>query len=105
MIAYIVPFLFIFFPALLFQGTPIRIITATVTALFGCFMLSAALTGYFFQALRPAKRVLYALVGIGLMIPVRRHIEFSLIVNIVSAVIMILLFVLEWRIKKEDVRV
>ena len=104
-IAYIVPFLFIFFPALLFQGTPIRIITATVTALFGCFMLSAALTGYFFQALRPAKRVLYALVGIGLMIPVRRHIEFSLIVNIVSAVIMILLFVLEWRIKKEDVRV
>ena len=104
-IAYIVPFLFIFFPALVFQGTPIRIATATVTALFGCFMLSVALTGHFFQALGPAKRVLYALAGIGLMIPVRSHIKFSLIVNIVSAVIMILLFVVEWRIKKEDIRV
>ena len=104
-IAYIVPFLFIFFPALLFQGSPGRILLAVITAFFGCFMLSAALTGYLFQLLGPIKRILFALAGIGLMIPVKSHMGFSLVVNIISAVLMILLLAFEWTRKKEDISV
>ncbi len=100
-IAYVVPFLFVFFPALLFQGPLIRVIIATITALFGCFMLSAALTGYLFQRLNAIKRILFALAGIGLMIPVRGHMKFSLVINIVSAVVMLVLFAIEWTRKKE----
>jgi TRAP transporter 4TM/12TM fusion protein len=104
-IAYIVPFLFIFFPALLFQGSPGRILLAVITAFFGCFMLSAALTGYLFQLLGPIKRILFALAGIGLMIPVKSHMGFSLMVNILSAILMILLLAVEWTRKKEDISV
>jgi TRAP transporter 4TM/12TM fusion protein len=100
-IAYIVPFLFIFFPELLFQGSLGGILVATVTALFGCFTLAAALTGYLFQGLSPVKRILFALAGIGLMIPIKGHLEFSLICNLASAVIMLLLFAFEWMRRKE----
>jgi len=101
-IAYIVPFLFIFFPALLFQGSPGGILIATVTALFGCFALSAALTGYLFQELSPVKRILFALAGIGLMIPIKgQFVAFCLVCNLVSVVIMMLLLTFEWKRKRE----
>ena len=99
-IAYIVPFLFVFFPELLFQGSPGGILVATVTALFGCFTLAAALTGYLFQELSPVKRILFALAGIGLMIPIKGHMGFSLICNLASAVIMLLLIAFEWAKRK-----
>jgi len=102
-IAYIVPFLFIFFPALLFQGSLARIILTTSTALIGCFGLSAALTGYLFLWLNPFKRILFALSGIGLMIPVRGHV-FNLVCNIAAAAIMLLLLTHEWKIKKQHER-
>jgi TRAP-type uncharacterized transport system fused permease subunit len=104
-IAYIVPFLFVFFPALLFQGSLFSVLIATVTALFGCFMLSAALTGYLFQRLNVVKRILFALAGIGLMIPVRGHMGISLVCNIVSALIMLALFTIEWLERKRAVNV
>ena len=100
-IAYIVPFLFIFFPELLFQGSPAGILVATVTALFGCFTLAAALTGFLFQRLNPGKRILFALAGLGLMIPIKGHMGFSLVCNISAAVMMLLLFAIEWRRKAE----
>ena len=100
-IAYIVPFLFVFFPALLFQGPLSGILIATVTAMFGCFALSAALTGYLFQGLSAVRRILFALSGIGLMIPVQgQFVGFCLVCNLASAVIMLLLFAFEWKRKK-----
>ncbi|HUT72045.1 MAG TPA: TRAP transporter fused permease subunit [Desulfatiglandales bacterium] len=105
-IAYIVPFLFIFFPALLFQGSPGGILVATVTALFGCFALSAALTGYLFQELSPVKRILFALAGIGLMIPIKgQSVGFCLLCNLTSAVIMFSLLTFEWKRKREIGRI
>jgi TRAP-type uncharacterized transport system fused permease subunit len=101
-IAYIVPFLFIFFPALLFQGSPGGILIATGTALFGCFALSAALTGYLFQELSTVKRILFAFAGIGLMIPIKgQFVAFCLVCNLVSVVIMMLLLTFEWKRKRE----
>jgi len=45
--AYVVPVLFVYAPALLMIGTPLEILTASVTAGLGLLALSAALAGYF----------------------------------------------------------
>ena len=48
-IAYIMPFLFVFSPVLIMQGNPIQIILAFVTAVIGALYLGVALTGYLFK--------------------------------------------------------
>jgi TRAP transporter 4TM/12TM fusion protein len=102
-IAYIVPFLFIFFPALLFKGSPARIALALATSLVGCFALSAALSGYLFRFLGPIKRIVLALAGIGLMIPVRGHTDiFTLSTNIVGGGLAVLLIMIEWYRRGEE---
>ena len=97
-IAYIVPFLFIFFPALIFKGSPEAILICVATALLGCFVLSAALSGYLFRDLNPIKRFILGLAGIGLLIPIQRHLTtFSLLINIVCGGLALLLIIWEWR--------
>jgi TRAP transporter 4TM/12TM fusion protein len=97
-IAYIVPFLFVFFPALIFKGSPEAIIICVTTALFGCFVLSAALSGYLFRKLGPFRRVILGLAGIGLLIPIQSHVlVFCSFLNIVSAGVALLLIIWEWR--------
>jgi TRAP transporter 4TM/12TM fusion protein len=97
-IAYIVPFLFIFFPGLLFKGSAGEILIAVTTALLGCFVLSAALSGYLFQELRPVKRVISGLAGIGLLIPIQTHLAaFSSFINIACGILALFLIVWEWR--------
>lgn len=68
-IAYIVPFLFVFSPALLLMGSPGEIVLAFTTAVLGCFLVGAALTGHLFRELNAGKRVFMGLAGIGLLIP------------------------------------
>ena len=96
-IAYIVPFLFVFFPALIFKGSPEAILICVTTALLGCFVLSAALSGYLFKDLNPIKRFILGLAGIGLLIPIQRHLTaFSLLINIVCGGLALLLIIWEW---------
>jgi len=97
-IAYIVPFLFVFFPALIFKGSPQAILMCVATALLGCFVLSAALSGYLFKELSPIKRVILALAGIGLLIPIQSHAAmFSSFINIAGGGLALLLILWEWR--------
>ena len=102
-IAYIVPFLFIFFPGLLFKGSAGEILIAVATALVGCFVLSAALSGYLFKALGPLRRILLALAGIGLMIPIRSYADiFSLLTNVIGGGLALLLILIEWHGRGES---
>jgi len=97
-IAYIVPFIFVFFPALIFKGSPQAILMCVATALAGCFVLSAALSGYLFRELRPIKRVILALAGISLLIPVQSHAAMlSSFINIAGGGLAVLLILWEWR--------
>jgi TRAP-type uncharacterized transport system fused permease subunit len=97
-IAYIVPFLFVFFPALIFKGSPEAIFICIATALLGCFVLSAALSGHLFKELNPIKRVILGLAGIGLLIPIQRHLTtFSSLINVVCGGLALLLIIWEWR--------
>lgn len=47
-VAYIVPFFFVYNPALLFQGVWTDLLHVAITAILGVIALSSALTGYFF---------------------------------------------------------
>lgn len=100
--AYVIPFIFAFFPALLFEGPPLEIIVALITAMLGCFLLASAVTGYLFRELGLLMRVMMSLAGIILMIPVQQGnlFTFGLLGNIVGGVIALLLLLREWYGKK-----
>jgi TRAP transporter 4TM/12TM fusion protein len=66
---YIVPFLFVFSPALLLKGHLGDVILATVTALAGALLLGMALTGYFLRDIGAFKRVLLCGAALALLIP------------------------------------
>jgi TRAP transporter 4TM/12TM fusion protein len=67
--AYIVPFLFALSPSLLMAGTPFAIVASTVTALLGVWFGSSAVVGYMRGPLGVPTRVVYAIVGLALLIP------------------------------------
>lgn len=67
--AYIVPFLFVFSPALLLMGDPAEIALAVSTAVIGVYAISAAFVGWLHGPAGPFRRVLIGLAGIGLLLP------------------------------------
>jgi TRAP transporter 4TM/12TM fusion protein len=68
--AYIVPFLFIFSPALLLQGDDlVATMIAVATAIAGVWLVSIGMTGYLFRAIPIFLRVAFVVAGIGLLLP------------------------------------
>lgn len=65
--AYILPFLFIFGPELLLQGTPLAIATALVSALIGVVFLAAGLQGWIIESLSAPLRVVSTAAGFSFM--------------------------------------
>jgi len=97
-LAYIVPFLFIFSPALLLMGPAGNIIVSTVTAIAGCFLLGCALVGYLFRELSQQIRVLMGVAGIGLLIPIQsQFFMVTLFINIIGGSLALVLLLWEWR--------
>jgi len=81
-VAYIVPFLFVFSPTLLLKGSAVDVSLAAVTAVAGTVLLGAALTGYLFREIARLKRVLLGLAALGLLFPhVGPGILFSWVTN------------------------
>ena len=68
-VAYIIPFLFVAAPSLLLDGTPVAITIAILTSLFGVWMVSAAVVGYFRRPLSGPMRGLFVLAGIMMFLP------------------------------------
>ncbi len=68
--AYIVPFLFIFSPALLLEGDDlVATMIAVATAIAGVWIISVGMTGYLFRLIPPLPRALLIVAGIGLLLP------------------------------------
>ena len=67
--AYIVPFLFVFSPALLLIGNPVDIAIAVLTAVVGVYAISAAFVGWFRGPAGPLCRVTLGLAGLALLLP------------------------------------
>ncbi len=103
-IAYIVPFLFVLFPGLLLKGSFLEIFLTFVSALFGCFIFAASLSGYLFNELNLIKRIIFAFSGFGLLIPIQKELlEIGLITNFGCGILAIILLVIEWQ-KKSKLR-
>jgi len=63
-VLYTLPYLFVYNPALLFQGSPAGIVYVVIIAAIGVFALAVGAQGYFMGNLSWPKRVLYVLMSI-----------------------------------------
>lgn len=68
-VAYVVPFVFAFHPALILHGTPWEILLATGTAITGVVLLGIGCAGYLYRPLTGIKRGGVALAGFLLILP------------------------------------
>jgi TRAP transporter 4TM/12TM fusion protein len=84
-LAYIVPFLFVFSPTLILRGDPLAIAMAFATAACGAWLLGVALSGYLFEHLNAPIRILLALAGLSLLIPPTAMATATWIVNLGGA--------------------
>ena len=69
--AYIIPFIFAFYPALILQAevTAPFVVLNTALAMFGLFGIAAGLEGYLFGRINPVFRVIAVVAGVLIMIP------------------------------------
>nr|WP_244938031.1 TRAP transporter fused permease subunit [Sinorhizobium sojae] len=67
--AYIVPFLFVFSPALLLMGDPVEIVVAVATAILGVYAISSAFIGWLHGPAGIFRRILTGLAGAALLLP------------------------------------
>lgn len=67
--AYIIPFLFVFSPALLLIGDPMEIAIAVLTAVIGVYAVSAAFVGWLHGPVGSLQRLLAGISGIALLVP------------------------------------
>jgi TRAP transporter 4TM/12TM fusion protein len=101
-LVFIVPFLFLFGPALLLIGEPTEIALSAITAIAGSFMVGIAAVGYLFRNLNLLQRIIVGLAGLGLLIPFQQGETYmwAVIVNIVGAVVSVLFIWWELRARK-----
>ena len=69
--AFIVPYIFAYSPALLFENISgwWEVAQITVSALLGIFAIAAALNGFLYRRIHPLLRLVLAVGGLGMMIP------------------------------------
>ncbi len=68
-VAYIVPFLFVYAPAILMKGSVTDIVVVTATSLAGIWLICAAMTGYAVRVISVPMRVAFFAAGVMLMLP------------------------------------
>jgi TRAP transporter 4TM/12TM fusion protein len=66
---FLVPYMFVYGPALILKGTPWEIVTAVISGFIGTFALSAAVQGYFLRTLNLPLRVALLLIALLLLKP------------------------------------
>jgi TRAP-type uncharacterized transport system fused permease subunit len=99
-IAYLVPFIFVYDKLLLFDGPAHLIALSIVTATAGTISIGIAMAGYFVRPIGWIKRMLLAAAGIGLLIPPGGEIEHSWAANAGGAAALILILLLEWSARR-----
>lgn len=88
-VGFIVPFMFVYRPALLMLGTWDQIVLAVIFALLGVALTSVALVGYALRKLTIAERLIAAVAGLALIFPAR-------IADIVGLGGLVLFVALQW---------
>lgn len=101
-VAYIVPFLFVFTPGFLLKGSLGWIIAAVVPAVLGILVLTIALSGFFRRRINAGKRALFGLSAIGLLFPIRNPLKMlDVFINVGGAALALFLILWEWKLSRD----
>lgn len=98
-VAFIVPFVFVFSPSLLAQGPLWLILTNFCSAAFGVVAIAVSMRGFFMTFVSAPLRLLFFIGAIGLFLPVDAH-SYLAFVNIVAAALIATLLYLNNRAAK-----
>ncbi len=93
-VAYVVPFIFAFHPALLLKGAPTEIVLAVVTAAIGVLFMGIGLAGFLFRPLGWLARATTTLAGLMLIPPPSTNLWLT--ANLAGLAIGIVLILWEW---------
>lgn len=97
-VAYLMPFLIVFAPALMLQGPLVEVAQAAITAIIGAVLLAAAMSGFFMRRLNMVKRAVFATASLGLFIPASGQFgAFGLYTDIAGGVLAVGMVAWEWR--------
>jgi TRAP transporter 4TM/12TM fusion protein len=95
-VAYVVPFIFAFHPALLFKGPLTEIVVAAATAAIGVFFMGIGLAGFLFRPLGLLARATTTLAGLMLIPPPSTN--FWLAANLAGLAVGVILILWEWNL-------
>jgi TRAP-type uncharacterized transport system fused permease subunit len=96
-VAYVVPFLFAFAPALILKGAVLEVVLATGTAIVGAGLLGIALSGHMFGRLNLVQRGLLALGALCLLTPAAGEgILFHWLTDLVGLGAAVAILLLQW---------
>lgn len=95
-VAYVVPFIFAFHPALLFKGAPTEIAVAAVTAAIGVLFMGIGLAGFLFRPLGWLARAITTLAGLMLIPPPSTTLW--VVANLAGLAVGIILILWEWNL-------
>jgi TRAP-type uncharacterized transport system fused permease subunit len=98
--SYIVPFLFVYSPAILMKGSVLDVVIVTLTSLGGIWLICAAMTGYFTRVMPVSMRLLFTLAGVMMLLP-HQVSSFMLWVNVAGVLAGVALVALEMKKGKE----
>jgi len=90
--AYIIPFLFVFSPALLLIGNPVDSLIAVATAVLGVYAISAAFIGWLHGPAGLVRRTAIAAAGVALLLPPGIGGELTLWVNGAGLIVLAILW-------------
>jgi len=93
-VAYVVPFIFVFHPALLMKGSVIDIALAVATASIGVYLMSIGLAGFLFRRIGWLTRLLATVAGLALIPPPSGAVLSA--VNLVGLLIGVAVALFEW---------
>lgn len=94
-LSYIVPFLFVYSPALIMRGSPGTITLVVVLSLAGIWFVCAGMTGYALRVMTTPMRVGFVVAGILLLMPFQASV-INAWLNVAGALLGAALFAYEW---------
>jgi TRAP transporter 4TM/12TM fusion protein len=104
-VAYIVPFLFVYAPALILKPeesvSGLEMVVIIATAIIGCMLLAMAVEGYSFRLMGGVKRIILGAIAICLLLPTTIW-EIASLLNLIAFILAILFLINEWRLAQKD---
>jgi len=99
-VAYVVPFLFVYSPTLIMSGDLLPIVVSVLTAVIGSIVLAVAVEGFLFRTLGALKRLLLTACALGLLLPFGETgglLGWTAMANVFGAAAIVFVALTEWK--------